>query len=135
MKLNQTIAYAIAATAHIAAEPACSLVSNTAICKATKMPERYLLQILRKLVTNGILVSTRGVAGGYKLAKPAGKITLLEIVEAVDGPVGQMDRIDMPPMPAKLSSDVNSAFAAIQVDARKRLAKLTLADLRAAKAA
>lgn len=135
MKMNQTIAYAIAAVAHIAAEPAGSLVSNTAICKATTMPDRYLLQILRTLVTEGILVSTRGVTGGYKLAKPAGKITLLAIIEAIDGPIGQRERVDMPSMPGRLASSVEGAFAAIEVDARKRLAKVTLADVRAASAA
>ena len=135
MKLNQTIAYAIAATAHLAALPAGSLVSNTAICKATKMPDRYVLQVLRKLVIHGILSSTRGIAGGYQLAKPAGKITLLETFEAIDGPIDQTEGIDLPLMPAKVASDVEGAFAAIQVDARKRLAKVTLAELRAAKAA
>ena len=99
------------------------------------MPDRYVLQLLRSLANAGILVSARGVASGYKLAKPSNKITLLEIVVAVDGPIGQLDRIDMPPMPAKLSSDVHCAFASIQVDARKRFAKVTLADLRSAKAA
>ena len=84
MKLNQTTAYAIAATAHIAAQPAGSLIPNSKICAATQMPERYILQLLRSLVNAGVLTSVRGVMGGYKLAKPANKITLLEIVEAID---------------------------------------------------
>lgn len=60
--------------------------------------------ILWKLVNQGILTSTRGVNGGYTLAKPAGKITLLEIVEAIDGPVGQTELVDMPLMPAKVET-------------------------------
>jgi Rrf2 family protein len=54
------------------------------------MPERFLLQILRILVTQGILKSTRGVEGGYALSKPAEQISLLEIMEAIDGPL-EMD--------------------------------------------
>jgi Rrf2 family protein len=51
------------------------------------MPERFLLQILRSMVTHGILQSTRGVEGGYSLARAASSITLLDIVESVEGPV------------------------------------------------
>jgi hypothetical protein len=51
------------------------------------MPERFLLQILRVLVTHGILRSTRGVDGGYALTKPADQISLLEVIEAIDGPL------------------------------------------------
>jgi Rrf2 family protein len=50
------------------------------------MPERFLLQILRNLVTHGILRSTRGVDGGYALVKPANQISLLEVIEAIEGP-------------------------------------------------
>jgi Rrf2 family protein len=51
------------------------------------MPERFLLQILRSMVTHGILHSTRGVEGGYTLERPSSDISLLDIVEAVEGPV------------------------------------------------
>lgn len=135
MKLNQTIAYAVAAMSYMAAQPAGSLISNTTICKATETPERYLLQLLRKLVNAGVLNSVRGVQGGYRLAKPANKITLLEIVEAVDSPIGQSERVDLPVMSTKASSGMVNAFKAVETDARKRLGAVTLADLRSARAA
>lgn len=50
------------------------------------MPERFLLQILRNLVTHGILRSTRGVDGGYALVRSADQISLLEVIEAIEGP-------------------------------------------------
>jgi Rrf2 family protein len=135
MKLNQTIAYAVAAMTYMAAQPAGSLISNTTTSRATKTPERYLLQVLRKLVLSGVLNSVRGVQGGFRLAKPANKITLLEIVEAVDGPIGQCERVDLPAMSAKASAGMLNAFRAVEGDARKRLASVTLADLLRAKAA
>jgi Rrf2 family protein len=135
MKLNQTIAYAVAAMTYMAAQPAGSLIANSAISKATKAPERYLLQLLRKLVNARVLNSVRGVQGGYRLNKPANKITLLEIVEAVDGPIGQSDRVDLPAMSAKAAAGMLGAFKAVESDAQKRLASVTLAELRAAKAA
>jgi Rrf2 family protein len=52
------------------------------------MPERFLLQILRNLVTHGILRSTRGVEGGYALMRPPEQISLLEVIEAIEGPFG-----------------------------------------------
>jgi len=52
------------------------------------MPERFLLQILRNLVTHGILRSTRGVEGGYALTRPPEQISLLEVIEAIEGPIG-----------------------------------------------
>jgi Rrf2 family protein len=51
-----------------------------------RMPERFLLQVLRNLVTHGILGSTRGVEGGYTLDRSPGDISLLEVIEAVNGP-------------------------------------------------
>jgi Rrf2 family protein len=51
------------------------------------MPERFLLQILRNLVTHGILRSTRGVDGGYTLTRPPEEISLLDVIEAIEGPL------------------------------------------------
>ena len=51
------------------------------------MPERFLLQVLRNLVTHGVLQSSRGVEGGYFLGRYSAGISLLEIIEAIDGPL------------------------------------------------
>ena len=51
------------------------------------MPERFLLQILRDLVTHGILHSTRGVEGGYTLDRRPEDVSLLDVIEAIEGPV------------------------------------------------
>jgi hypothetical protein len=59
---------------------------------------------------------------------------LLEIVEAVEGPINQSQRVDFPVIPAKAAADVTNSFAAIEGDARKRLAAVTLATLGGAKA-
>jgi Rrf2 family protein len=58
------------------------------LAKQGDMPERFLLQILRSLVTHGILRSTRGVDGGYTLVRSPSDVSLLEIIEAIEGPVG-----------------------------------------------
>ncbi len=57
------------------------------LAKTGRMPERFLLQILLKLVTSGLLKSTRGVHGGYRLGRPTQHISILDVIEAVDGPL------------------------------------------------
>ncbi|MDX1965103.1 MAG: Rrf2 family transcriptional regulator [Pirellulales bacterium] len=49
------------------------------------IPARFLVQILLQLKGAGLVVSTRGAAGGYQLALPAEKITLWQVIQAVEG--------------------------------------------------
>lgn len=121
--------------AYLASAPAGEAVSNMTICNAYQMPDRFVAQIMRLLVSAGIVTSTRGVQGGYKLAKPANKISLLEIVEAIDGPIGVNGDLDIAGLAKDSKASVEKALTAIEADTRKRLAAITLTDLRAAKAA
>jgi Rrf2 family protein len=87
MKLSRTVSYALQATLQLARTSSSDPVPCSQLAAQGKMPERFLLQILRNLVAHGILASTRGVDGGYALERPAGEISLLEVIEAIDGPV------------------------------------------------
>jgi len=53
------------------------------------IPEQYLEQLFSTLRRDGLLDSHRGSKGGYTLARPAGEITVLEVVQALDGVIGQ----------------------------------------------
>jgi len=86
MKLSRTVTYAVRATLQLAQLSAQGPVPCSRLAADGKMPERFLLQILRNLVTHGILRSTRGVDGGYALVRPADQISLLEVIEAIEGP-------------------------------------------------
>jgi Rrf2 family protein len=57
-----------------------------AISEAHGIPERYLVQILLQLKGAGLVTSTRGASGGYRLARPAAAISLGEVLTAIDGP-------------------------------------------------
>ncbi|QEH37726.1 HTH-type transcriptional regulator CymR [Aquisphaera giovannonii] len=50
------------------------------------IPERYLVQILLQLKGAGLVASTRGASGGYRLARPAAEINLRQVLSAIDGP-------------------------------------------------
>jgi len=92
------------------------------------MPERFLLQILRSLVSHGILESTRGVDGGYSMGREPGDVSLLEVIEAIDGPlVSALPTCDG--MPAKSKSRLKSALAEVTKATRRDLAAVKLADL------
>ena len=57
------------------------------IAVAMEIPERYLTQILANLVRQGLLIAEAGPDGGYSLARPAEDVTLLDVVEAAEGPI------------------------------------------------
>jgi len=86
MKLSRTLSYAVHATLQLAQLDEQGPVPCSRLAADGKMPERFLLQILRNLVTHGILQSTRGVDGGYALVRPADELSLLEVIEAIEGP-------------------------------------------------
>src|SRR6185503_19047842 len=88
MKLSRTVAYAVRATLQLAQYSQGTPVPSSKLASEGHMPERFLLQILRNLVTHGILRSTRGVEGGYALTRPPEQISLLEVIEAIEGPMG-----------------------------------------------
>lgn len=57
------------------------------ISEITGVTLRFTLKILRKLVLSNIVVSFKGVRGGYELARKPKDINLKEVIEAVDGPI------------------------------------------------
>jgi DNA-binding IscR family transcriptional regulator len=59
------------------------------LARRREIPVQFLEQLFAALRRAGVLRSQRGVGGGYRFARPAGEITVLEIVELLDGPVGQ----------------------------------------------
>ena len=56
------------------------------ISKAMLIPKDFLAKILQRLSRKGIVISTKGVAGGFRLTKEPGRISVLEVIEAVQGP-------------------------------------------------
>ena len=56
------------------------------ISQENDIPERYLVHILARLKSAGLVASTRGALGGYKLTRKASSITIGEILDAIDGP-------------------------------------------------
>jgi Rrf2 family protein len=83
------------------------------------IPVQFLEQLFATLRRAGILRSQRGVKGGYSFARPASEITVLEVVELLDGPLGR---------------DAAGVFANAAAAAREVLAEATVADVSDAEA-
>jgi Rrf2 family cysteine metabolism transcriptional repressor len=87
MKISAKAEYACLAVLTLARRgSASSPLRIREISKAYGIPERYLVQILLQLKGAGLVASTRGAAGGYRLARPAASISLSEVLAAVNGP-------------------------------------------------
>lgn len=87
MKLTRASSYALHAMVHIVHQNTNKTMASHDIAKARKIPERFLLKVLKPLVSAGLLYSVKGPNGGYRLAKQPAQITMLEVIEAVDGPI------------------------------------------------
>ncbi|MEN8127584.1 MAG: Rrf2 family transcriptional regulator [Planctomycetota bacterium] len=87
MKISRSTGYALVAVGYIAQNYKEGAVLAARVSKEYNIPLEYLLKILQQLVRANVLRSKRGPRGGFFLARPAETITLLEVIEAVDGPL------------------------------------------------
>jgi Rrf2 family protein len=130
MQLAKASAYGVYATLYVARHEQKGLIQGKDIAKDSGIPAQYLLKILQQLSRSRILYSERGRGGGFALAKPAGQITLLEIIEAIEGPVDASMVFRNRP---KVSDRTWKKFMAIRNDiaehTRSKLAKTTIKQL------
>ena len=126
MKLNRAIAYALEALTYLADAGGGRPLASHDIARARGIPEKFLLKTLLPLVRARLLDSLRGPNGGYRLAKPTKAITVLEIVEALAGPV----RGEVPVEVAGKGGERLRALCDQVAEAtRAKLAKVKLSDL------
>jgi Rrf2 family transcriptional regulator, nitric oxide-sensitive transcriptional repressor len=80
---SQKVEYALRAVVHLAHEAPAPRTTEQ-IAAATRVPPAYLAKVLQGLAHAGVVRSQRGVGGGMALVKPPARLTLLEVVNAVD---------------------------------------------------
>jgi Rrf2 family protein len=81
--LSQTVEYALRAVVHLASE-APSGRTTRQIAEATRVPPAYLSKVLQSLGRSGVVHSQRGIGGGMTLTKSPERLTILEVVSAVE---------------------------------------------------
>jgi Rrf2 family protein len=128
MKLTSASTYAVTALAYLAREQPAGPVTAHVIAGAEGIPEMFLLKLLTPLAHAGLVRSRKGPGGGYALARDPKDVALLEIVEAVEGPLR-----GVAPSVGKEGADLDRRLQAV-CDAvaavvRERLAAVTLEEL------
>ena len=86
LRLSKKADYALIAMRHLAGDAASS-ASAREIAASYIIPPELLAKVLQRLVRAGLLVSVQGTRGGYKLAGDARRITVADVIQAIDGPV------------------------------------------------
>jgi FeS assembly SUF system regulator len=87
MRLTHLADYAVVIMTAAARREAGARLSASELAQDTGVPLPTTQKLMGRLAAEGLLTSVRGAAGGYALARPAGEITLADIVEAVEGPI------------------------------------------------
>jgi len=85
--ITRATEYAIRALLYLARQPRGEIVYKKDICSHQNITPAFLTKILQPLIKAGIVGSQRGVGGGFYLARTPDRITLLDVVEAQEGPV------------------------------------------------
>ncbi len=106
--------YAVLALAELGRSASTEPVPIGELARKREVPVQFLEQLFAALRRAGVISSQRGVKGGYRFAREPSTVTVLEIVELLDGPLGH---------------DSEGVFADAAEAARKVLAQTTIADV------
>lgn len=129
LDLTKRADYAIRTVLALARTPDGERMSVRRVAAEQRVPERFLPQVMRDLVRAGLVEGTVGRTGGYRLAKPSRQISLLDVVEAVEGDSRRRVCV-LRGGPCALDGvcDVHAVFAAAQDDVLRRLRATTVAE-------
>ena len=100
------------------------------IAKRQRISEGYLEHLLPPLKASGLVNSTRGAHGGYTLAKAPSKITLKEVIEALEGPLSLVECVNVPSVCERVRSCVTrNIWKELGKKISQTLASVTLKDM------
>ncbi len=129
MKLSGSIGYGLLAVAYIAQNKDQGLILSTDVAKKYNIPLECLFKILQQLVMANVLRSKRGPHGGFSLARPATKITLLDVLEALEGTFDISLGFEECAPRDKFATKAEQAYAKVVAQSRVALKKVKLSDL------
>ncbi|HTU00991.1 MAG TPA: Rrf2 family transcriptional regulator [Candidatus Sulfotelmatobacter sp.] len=136
MKLSKKGEYALRSLINlgIAAEMKRTLVQVSELAESEQLPVKFLEQILHTLKEAGIVASQRGKFGGYRLARPARRIYIGEVVRLIDGPLAPIGCVSQTAYePCTCPDEAHCGLRMLMVDVRNAIADIldryTLADV------
>jgi Rrf2 family protein len=129
MLVTRETDYAVRTVLYLAQERD-RVASVTEVAQAMFIPKSFLAKILQRLVRKGIVQSIRGVKGGFRLAKKPNEITLLAIMEAIQGLAGiNVCAVDSKKCRLSSTCAVHPVWVDIRKEVEARLKKQTIATL------
>ncbi|MHB0870323.1 MAG: RrF2 family transcriptional regulator [Chloroflexota bacterium] len=130
MQITRRADYAVRTMLQVAESDGGSTVLTQEVASRQGIPGPFLAKIVLALTRGGLLRSRRGTGGGIVLARPADQITLLQIVEAVDGPIAVNSCVLWPDECARVGiCPVHEIWCEAQSLLADRLRGTTVADL------
>lgn len=137
MKLPESTEWVLHAATSLAQLEPGSAVSAAQLAEHYAVPAPYLAKQLQALVRAGLLSATTGPRGGFRLARGPADITLLQVVEAIDGAapfytcneIRQRGRGAVPPEQCRRTCTLAAKMAAAEAAWRQSLAGVTIADI------
>lgn len=118
MEFTREADYAMRAVVHLSRLPMGSRVPTATIAEVERIPRPFLSKVISHLVTARLVNTMRGRGGGVALARPPGDITLLQVTEAVDGPIV-----------VNHSADAHDVWSDVRDSLVDSLGAVTMADL------
>lgn len=134
MKLSTRAEYGIRVLVALARADGDRPTSLAGIAKADKLPHAYIEQLVGALRRAGLVTATRGHSGGYRLARPAEQISLVDAVRALDGPIIEMPCAgpnDLESCDRPQDCSVHEVFERLQDSLSGMLGGTTLAEVAA----
>ena len=134
MRISAKVDYAVRAAIELAGADRGTPVKGDRIATAQDIPMKFLENILSELRRAGLVGSRRGTDGGYWLARPASKVTVADIIRAVEGPLANVQGV----RPEELefigsAVPLQRMWVCVRSSLRSVLEHVTLADLVAGK--
>jgi len=128
MKLSPAAEIAVRGVLVLAEQYGQGPVTLQRICERRKLPRQYLVKIFADLARAGLIQPVRGKHGGFQLAREPGGITVLQVVEAVEGPIALNLCQHSPPQCPDIECRIRPVWSRLQKAVRDELGKLTLAQ-------
>jgi Rrf2 family protein len=129
MRVSAKVDYAVRAVAELAAADE-GPIKGERLAEAQAIPLQFLEHILLELKHSGIVRARRGAKGGYWLARPAGEVTIADVIRAVEGPIADVQSAPPEAIEYRDSAEhLREVWIAVRASLRSVLEGVTLADL------
>lgn len=132
MRVSTKSDYALRALIELASEPGDKAITADELGRRQEIPHGFLQSILGDLRKAGVLLAQRGQSGGWRMARPAGEVTIADVIRAVDGPLVSVYGVRPESVSYIGSADVlKPVWVAARDALREVLESVTLAQLAA----